>query len=74
MVHASQRIAGGIRRYPWSYILSTRSDGVSRREYITCCVLITVVFCAAILTYPLAITKGKPGVLESVDMAELGIC
>ena len=70
MVHVSQRIADYIRRHRLSYILSTRSNGVSRREYVQGRIVIAVMFCAAILTCPLAISGREGDVLPAADMAE----
>ena len=74
MVHVSQRIADYIRRHRLSYVLSTRSNGVSRREYVQGRIVIAVMFCAAILTCPLAISGREGDVLPAADMAELGKC
>ena len=70
MVHVSQRIADYIRRHRLSYILSARSDGVSRREYVFGRIVVAVMLCAAILACPFAVAESELIVFPATDMAE----
>lgn len=72
MVHVSQRTAGYIRRHRLSYTLSACFNGVSRRKYVYCCIVVTIMFCSALRANPFSVCESQRLILESTDVAQLG--